>query len=62
MAPLWDSSIRQTLIVSWRTYGKDWPYLDWSYTRIRHAGSNSGGMPKRTGDVEGKGNPRRSTF
>jgi group II intron reverse transcriptase/maturase len=60
--PLWDSSIRRMQIVSWRTYGSDWLGSDWSYTRIRRAGSNSGGMPKRTGNIEGKGNPRRSTF
>src|SRR5215472_15246471 len=34
--------------------------LDWSCTRIRRVGSNSGGTPKRTGNVEEKGNPRRS--
>ena len=33
----------------------DWPSLDWSYTRIRRAGSNSGGLPKRTGNVGEKG-------
>ena len=55
-------SIGQTLIVSWRTYGKDWPCLDWNCTQIRRAGSSSADLPKRTGDVEGKGNPRRSTF
>ena len=31
-------------------------------TRIRRAGSNSGDLPKRTGNGEEKGNPRRSTF
>src|ERR1700758_4252356 len=60
MTLLWDSSIRQKQIVSWRTYGSDWLCSDWSYTRIRRAGSNSGGTPKRTGDVGEKGNQRRS--
>src|SRR5712692_1583454 len=34
--------------------------LDWNFTRIRRAGSNSAGLPQRTGNVEEKGNPRRS--
>src|SRR6266851_3842848 len=47
-------------IVSWRTYGNDWESLDWSCIQKRRAGSSSGGLPKRTGDVEEKTNPRRS--
>src|SRR5207247_7322037 len=47
-------------IVSWRISRSDWLSLDWSYTRTRRAGSNSAGSPKRTGDVEEKGNLRRS--
>jgi hypothetical protein len=42
--------------------GDDWPSLDWSYTQIRRAGSNSAGLPKRIGNVEEEGHPRRSTF
>ena len=57
-----DFSIGRTLIVSWRIYGNDWPCLDWNYTQIRRAGSSSADLPKRTGNVEEKGNPRRSTF
>src|SRR5215469_13375651 len=44
----------------WKIYGSDWLCLDWNYTRIRRAGSNSAGLPKRTGNVGGKGNLRRS--
>jgi RNA-directed DNA polymerase len=62
MTPLQDSSTSRMPIVSWRTYGNGWPSLGWSYTRKRRAGSNSGVSPKRTGNVEEKGNPRRSTF
>ena len=58
----WDSSIGRTLIASWRTYGNDWPCLDWNYTRKRRAGSSSAGLPKRTGNEQEKGSRRRSTF
>src|SRR3984893_8952164 len=58
----WDSSIGRTLIASWRTYGNDWPCLDWNYTRKRRAGSSSAGLPKRTGKEQEKGSRRRSTF
>ena len=44
----------------WKIYGSDWLSLDWNFTRIRRAGSNSAGSPKRTGDVGEKGNLRRS--
>ena len=36
--------------------------LDWSCIPIRRAGSSSAGLPMRTGDVEEKASPRRSTF
>jgi len=40
----------------------DWPSSDWNYPRIRRAGSSSAGSPKRTGNAEEKGNPKRSIF
>src|ERR1700745_2410914 len=55
-----DSSIKRTRIAFWKIYGSDWLSLDWNFTRIRRAGSNSAGSPKRTGDVGKKGNLRRS--
>src|SRR5215469_18170739 len=55
-----DSSIKRTRIAFWKIYGNGSPSLGWSYTRIRRAGLNSAGLPMRTGDVEEKGNPRRS--
>ena len=60
MTALRDSIIKRMPIVSWRTYGNDWPSLGWSYTQIRRAGLNSAGSPKRTGNVGEKGNLRRS--
>src|ERR1700758_1563012 len=55
-----DSSIKRTRIAFWKIYGSDWLSLDWNFTRIRRAGSNSAGSPKKTGDVGEKGNLRRS--
>src|ERR1700757_898132 len=57
-----DSSIKRTLIAFWKIYGSDWLSLDWNFTRIRRAGSNSAGSPKRTGDVGGEGNLETSRF
>ena len=56
----WDSNIRRTQIASGRNYGNVWGSLGWNSTQKRRAGSSSAGLPKRTGNVEEKGNPRRS--
>src|SRR6516165_12142971 len=56
----WDSNIRRTQIASGRNYGNVWGSLGWNSTQKRRAGSSSGGTPKRTGNEEEKGNPRRS--
>jgi len=56
-----DSSTKQTQIASWRTYGNDWGSSVWNSTQTKRAGSNSGGLPKRTGNEEEKVNRKRST-
>src|SRR6516165_8044532 len=55
-----DSNIKRTQIAFWKIYGSDWLSLGWNFIRTRRAGSNSAGSPKRTGNVGGKGNLRRS--
>src|SRR5215469_1784680 len=57
-----DSNIKRTQIAFWKTYGSDWLCLDWNFTRIRRAGSNSAGSPKRTGNVGGDGKPETFDF
>jgi hypothetical protein len=57
-----DSSIKRMQIVSWGTYESDWESLDWSYTPIRRAGSSSGGLPNKTGNVEEKASPETFDF
>jgi hypothetical protein len=57
-----DSSIKRTRTASWKIYGSGWLGVDWNFTRIRRAGSNSAGSPKRTGDVEGEGKPETFDF
>src|ERR1035438_10128521 len=56
-----DSNTKRTRIDSWSTSRNDWECLDWNYIQIRRAGSNSAGSPKKTGGIEEKASPRRST-
>jgi hypothetical protein len=58
----WDFSIGQTLIVSWRIYGKDWPCLDWNCTQIRRAGSEFGRFAEANRRRRGEGKPETFDF
>ena len=62
MTPLWDSSIRPMLTASLRTCGNGWLSLVWNYTRIRRAGSNSGGTPEENRKRRGEGKPETFDF